>query len=197
MVSGVYRDAILQAARDEFTDRGYAATRMLDVARRAGMSVGALYRHFDSKEAIFVSLMKKASQDVTERMQAVAGQVPDPKERIGRLIHTMLSFIEENRGMFLVFHQLADADRAHCNKMVDEADSTRECIFTVYRAAIADGIAAGALRSDVAPDDQLSFFTGSIHGFLESWIRSAGTTGLVDKAPLIASLTLRALGGTQ
>jgi AcrR family transcriptional regulator len=194
--SSVYRDAILAAASHEFTDRGYAATRMLDVARRAGMSVGALYRHFENKEAIFVSLMDVASERVTDRMGEVASTISDPRERIARLIEAMLTFIEENRGMFLVFHQLADADRAQCHAMVEHSDSTRGRILSIYRAAIADGVAAGALRDDVAPDDQLSFLTGAIHGFLEGWMRSDGETGLVAKAPLIARLTLRALGGT-
>jgi hypothetical protein len=56
-------------------------------------------------------------------------------------------------------------------------------------------MATGALRDDVAVEDQLAFVTGAIHGFLETWIRSGGETGLVDKAPLLTQLTLRALGG--
>jgi AcrR family transcriptional regulator len=192
----VYRDAILAAASTEFTDRGYASTRMLDVARRAGMSVGALYTHFENKEAIFVSLMEAASHKVLDHKSEAAATIADPAARIGRLIEAMLAFIEENRGMFLVFHQLADADRAHCHAMVERSDSTRERIFSLYRDAITDGIAAGALRADIPPDDQLSFLSGAVHGFLESWMRSGGETGLVAKAPLIARLTLRALGGT-
>ena len=193
--TAVYRDAILQAARDEFMDRGYAATKMVDIARRAGMSVGGLYNHFDNKEAIFVSIMQRASERVTEQMRTVGKTVSQPRARVRRLVETMLQFIEENRGMFLVFHQLADADRAHCRAMVAEKESTRDQLFAVYRAAIADGIASGDLRRDVAPDYQLAFLTGTMHGFLEAWIQSGGETGLVDKAPLIADLTLRALGG--
>src|SRR5262245_25436151 len=67
--SSVYRDAILQAAEDVFTERGYVAAKMIDVARRAGMSVGALYRHFDSKEAIFESLVRRASDRFVDELQ--------------------------------------------------------------------------------------------------------------------------------
>jgi AcrR family transcriptional regulator len=194
--STVYKDAILAAARDEFDDRGYAATRMLDVARRAGMSVGALYRYFENKEDLFVSIMARASEEVSTRMRAIAAATPEPRERIGKLVETMLAFIEENRGMFLAFQQLDEADRAHCHAMVEHAGKTRETIQAVYRQAIADGIAAGTLRNDIPADDQLVFLSGAIHGFLEAWSRSGGPTRLVDKAPLIAHLTLRALGGS-
>jgi AcrR family transcriptional regulator len=43
----------LAAALDEFFEKGFAATRMDDIARRANLSKGALYLYFDSKEAMF------------------------------------------------------------------------------------------------------------------------------------------------
>jgi AcrR family transcriptional regulator len=194
----VYRDAILDAAGDEFADRGYAATRMLDIARRTGMSVGALYRYFDSKEAIFGSMVRRASDRMVERMRTPVAGVKGARGLAGRLKHlieSMFRFIEDHRAMFLVLHQLPDVSRAQCEAMAGQSDSAREKVLALYRAAIDDGVATGLLRDDVDVDDQLAFVTGAIHGFLETWIRSGGETGLVDKAPLITELTLRALGG--
>jgi AcrR family transcriptional regulator len=191
--STVYRDAILAAARAEFTDRGYGLTKMVDVARRAGMSVGALYRHFENKEAIFVSLMEGASEEVLGRLADVADE--DPRERLTAMIRIVLSFIEENRGMFLVFNQLGDADRATCHQLVDKSESVRERFFAAFRDACTAGIARGAFRKDVAAEDQSHFVRGAMHGFIEAWMRSDGEGRLVDKAEVIARLTLRALGG--
>src|SRR5574339_502984 len=83
--SSVYRDAILDAAAEAFADQGYAATKMVDVARRVGLSVGALYRYFENKEAIFVCLMDRARDDVLDRMSKTADRIADPKQRIGAL----------------------------------------------------------------------------------------------------------------
>lgn len=196
-VSDVYRDAILEAARGEFIERGYAATKMTDIARRTGMSVGALYRHFDSKEAIFASLMGRDGEQVVTRMTEVAGRVRDPGERLGALLSTALTYIQEHSAMFLVFNQIGGADRAACHSLVDHATSIRERIFILYRGALADGVAAGTLRDDVAIEDQLAYFTGSVHGFLEAWIRGGAVDRVADKAPLITALTLRALGGSS
>jgi len=52
------RDAILAAALDEFAARGFAATRLDDVARRADVAKGTIYLHFADKEALFEELIR-------------------------------------------------------------------------------------------------------------------------------------------
>lgn len=192
--SNVYRDAILEAAEEEFSESGYAACKMIDVAHRAGMSVGALYRHFDNKEAIFVSLMERAALDVTARLDRATVDARDARDRLSRLIAENFAFIEENRAMFMVFQKMGDADRAACRVLHEESEHVRSRLFARYRAAIADGVASGALRDDISIDDQLSFLTGVVHGFLETWIRDDGE--LISKTDVVTRLILRALGGT-
>src|SRR5262249_60636407 len=51
--SAARRQAILAAALDEFSARGFAATRLEDVARRAEVAKGTIYLHFADKEALF------------------------------------------------------------------------------------------------------------------------------------------------
>ena len=52
------RDAILAAALDEFAARGFAATRLDDVAKRAGVAKGTIYLHFADKETLFQELIR-------------------------------------------------------------------------------------------------------------------------------------------
>jgi AcrR family transcriptional regulator len=54
------REAIIEAALDEFIARGYAATRLDDVAKRAGVAKGTIYLHFEDKEALFQELIRTA-----------------------------------------------------------------------------------------------------------------------------------------
>jgi AcrR family transcriptional regulator len=51
------RDAILDAALDEFSARGFAAARLDDVAKRAGVAKGTIYVHFKDKESLFQELI--------------------------------------------------------------------------------------------------------------------------------------------
>jgi AcrR family transcriptional regulator len=54
------RQAIVAAGLDEFIARGFAATRLDDVARRAGVAKGTIYLHFKDKEALFQELVRTA-----------------------------------------------------------------------------------------------------------------------------------------
>jgi AcrR family transcriptional regulator len=56
--SAARREAILTAALDEFSSQGFAAARMDDVARRAGVGKGTIYLHFQDKEALFQDLVR-------------------------------------------------------------------------------------------------------------------------------------------
>jgi AcrR family transcriptional regulator len=58
--SAATRAAIIDAALDEFAARGFAATRLDDVARRAGVAKGTIYVHFRDKETLFEELVRTA-----------------------------------------------------------------------------------------------------------------------------------------
>src|SRR5215212_758517 len=56
--SAARREAILAAALDEFSAQGFAAARLDDVARRAGVAKGTIYVHFRDKEALFQEIIR-------------------------------------------------------------------------------------------------------------------------------------------
>ncbi len=56
--SAARREAILAAALDEFAERGFAAARLDDVAKRAGVAKGTIYLYFRDKEALFQELVR-------------------------------------------------------------------------------------------------------------------------------------------
>jgi AcrR family transcriptional regulator len=64
------REAIIAAGLDEFIARGFAATRLDDVARRAGVAKGTIYLHFKDKEALFQELVRTALVPLIGRLTA-------------------------------------------------------------------------------------------------------------------------------
>jgi AcrR family transcriptional regulator len=66
------RDAILAAALDEFAARGFAATRLDDVARRADVAKGTIYLHFADKEALFEELIRMELSPVVAALESVS-----------------------------------------------------------------------------------------------------------------------------
>src|SRR5947209_6931523 len=86
------RAAIIEAALDEFTARGFAATRLDDIAKRAGVAKGTIYLHFKDKESMFEELIRTAIVPLVGRMQGpppASGTVRDLIEAFA------LNFIHE------------------------------------------------------------------------------------------------------
>jgi AcrR family transcriptional regulator len=64
------RAAIVEAALEEFVARGFAATRLDDIAKRAGVAKGTIYLHFKDKESMFEELIRTALVPLIGRMTA-------------------------------------------------------------------------------------------------------------------------------
>lgn len=76
-------DEVLDAALDLFIEKGFAATRVDDVARRAGISKGAVYLYFPSKVAILEGLVRRAVVPITETAdEALAQFTGSPREAL-------------------------------------------------------------------------------------------------------------------
>jgi AcrR family transcriptional regulator len=77
------RAAIVEAALNEFIARGFTATRLDDVARRAGVAKGTIYLHFKDKESMFEELVRTAIVPLVNRLaapQKLTGTVRDAVE---------------------------------------------------------------------------------------------------------------------
>src|SRR5215472_6338483 len=68
------RAAIVDAALNEFIARGFTATRLDDVAKRAGVAKGTIYLHFKDKESMFEELVRTALVPLVNRI--AAPQIP-------------------------------------------------------------------------------------------------------------------------
>jgi AcrR family transcriptional regulator len=70
--SAATRRVLLQVARKLFTERGYAETTTQDLARRAGMTKGALYHNFKDKEDLFRAVFDYVEREMAEKVAAAA-----------------------------------------------------------------------------------------------------------------------------
>lgn len=65
------RQAILEAALDEFSKEGFAATRLEDVAQRAGVAKGTIYLHFRDKQELFLDLIRSMMAPQLDALEAL------------------------------------------------------------------------------------------------------------------------------
>ena len=73
---------ILDAAFAVFADRGLAAARLDDIARRAGLSKGTIYLYFPNKEELFREVVRSTVVTAIERGEAVLAHEPDPRRAL-------------------------------------------------------------------------------------------------------------------
>lgn len=76
-------DEVLDAALKLFSEKGFAATRVEDIAQAAGLSKGAIYLYFSSKEAVIEAIVRRALTPLAqETAGAVMGAVDNPEQAI-------------------------------------------------------------------------------------------------------------------
>ncbi|MBK8025257.1 MAG: TetR/AcrR family transcriptional regulator [Chloroflexi bacterium] len=73
---------LLEIARDQFSEKGYADAATEDIVRLAGVTRGALYHHFGSKEGLFLAALDAVQRDVGQRVDAAAGSYADSWEQL-------------------------------------------------------------------------------------------------------------------
>jgi AcrR family transcriptional regulator len=78
------RAALSAAARQLFTERGYAATSTTEIVERAGVTRGALYHHFAAKEELFRAVFEQLEGEVTKHVTEEALTSADPLEQLRR-----------------------------------------------------------------------------------------------------------------
>ena len=94
---GETRDRIYQAALALFRERGFDASTMRDIAAAAGMSLGAAYHYFPSKDAIVLAYYDKISEETEKRVRAALTGVTNLRDRLRIPFHTKLDIVQADR----------------------------------------------------------------------------------------------------
>ena len=97
------RRKILDAAREVFFRDGFMAANLDEVAQKAGVAKGTLYRYFESKAELYVAVLVHNADAFVERMQQTIDPVLSPDEQIRRIGLFYFKHYCENREYFRIF----------------------------------------------------------------------------------------------
>ncbi len=84
------RASLLAAARQAFATQGFAHTSMDVLTAEAGLTRGALYHHFGSKDGLLIAVIEQIEAEVGLRLQAVSDAAPTPWDGFRRRCRTYL-----------------------------------------------------------------------------------------------------------
>ncbi len=101
------RKSLLDAARHEFSAKGYAATSLDDIVRRAGVTKGALYHHFVNKAALLEALYIELEEDAATKVRAAVER--GPQNAMARIAVALEAFFNASADPTYVRVVLRDA----------------------------------------------------------------------------------------
>ena len=145
-------DALLTAATVAFGEHG-TETSLEEIAKKAGVGIGTLYRHFPTRDALVVAAYRKGVEDLCGTAVLLLADVPSD----AALLAWMTSFVDyvaSKRGFAGTLKQTADG--SHQELKAAMRAKMLAALTLLVDAAVADG----AIRADVATDDLLRTLSG-------------------------------------
>ncbi|QCM12572.1 TetR/AcrR family transcriptional regulator [Agrobacterium tumefaciens] len=139
---------ILDAAFEEFTKRGFTATRVEDIAERVGVTKGTVYVYFETKEALFEAMIRHASAPFQAAFKAYERNSDDPAEELRLLLEFLFDTLVDNRRMRELF-RLIVAEGAKFPDLIDQHhDVFIAPIFARINGILEDGVAKKRFRAN-------------------------------------------------
>ncbi len=145
--SAARREAILAAALDEFSVRGFAAARLDDVARRAGVAKGTIYLHFRDKETLFEELVRSALGPLIASLEAAPMAELPLRDFAERLIALFVREIYGTRRKDVLRLIITEGARFPQLAHIYYREVIKRALAAL-RAVVRRAIARGEIRSD-------------------------------------------------
>ena len=188
------RDEVLNAAERLFSKHGFFKTSMAEIAGAAQFAMGTVYRIFDSKEEIYISLMEAKVEELLRLLDEHITQAKTATEKIYAVIEVKLAFADRNRDFFRIYV----SEWSGFEWTVKSAFGDR--IWTLYLAQItlvADLVREGIRKGEfqrLDPEATSLAFHGMLNSTMYAWIlQSSPTESLESKGKLLGSLFLNGL----
>lgn len=178
-VSEERKAQILQAALELFSQVGYEAASMNDLASKCDLSKAAIYHYFDSKDAILIALTEQVFQADTDALLALEQSPLPAEDRLRAYLQTLVEEITKLKplhGMFMEFYSQAARTpviRGHLQRYYDQYERTLTAIFQ-------QGIDRGEFRPHDVQQTTEALMVGIEGAIVISVIREADLQSLVN-----------------
>nr|WP_062341290.1 TetR/AcrR family transcriptional regulator [Herbidospora sakaeratensis] len=183
------RQRLLSAATRLFAEKGFESTSVQEIVAAAGVTKGAMYHYFDSKDDLLHEIYGRVLRMQMDRLQRFADGEGTVAERLhaaaADVINTTVDNLDDSKIFFRSNHQLAPDTR----KVVR---AERRRYHERFRDLVIEGQQQGVFRADVPAEMVVDFFFGSVH-HLGTWYHPDGPLTGVEVGRYFADLLLRSL----
>jgi AcrR family transcriptional regulator len=175
------RAKILAAALEVFSSRGFHGATVDEVADRAGLGKGTVYRHFSSKRELFSELIRSKVAELEEAVTGAIDARADVLEIIEKYLRIYFGFFDRNRNLYKVLVQEqsdfgAEVKALYIGNILKKLPLLRRKILQAGKS--------GELKPI---NFQTVFYgvMGFVDGVIQKWLASDGRYSLVDEMPTV------------
>jgi len=182
-------ERLVEEALRLFAEKGFEGTSVQDVVAAAGVTKGAMYHYFSSKDDLLAEIYARVLREQLDRLQAFASSAAPVEERVhgaaADVVVTTIENLDSTTVFFRSLHQLSPAKQR-------EVRAERRRYHDLFRAMVLEGQKSGVFRDDVSADLVIDYYFGSVH-HLPMWWRADRKLSPVDVGDTFATLLLDGL----
>jgi len=188
----ITRQQLLESALRVFSEKGYAATRLSDIALAANVTRGAIYHHFGNKKALFIALFKDRVDPYFQVISEILSSNLSPLDKIRDLMVTVIKKLEED-DLFQADERL----RMRKNGPLGELDEFKDILFddvkrslTMAEKVVKAGQEEGEIRPDISAKDIVIYLFAFLRGIACILEAEPLTESIIGKEDTITELFL-------
>lgn len=182
------RDLLLDAAERLIAIRGYAMTKIEDVAEEAGFSKATIYNYFENKEELFIALIDRKFEEMVGVGEDILLQDGTFEAIIDKYIRSSLDIINKNPNFYRIM--MSEFYRFCPEFIVDKIKPRIHDVVMEFRVRLAKYFDKNKkhLRKGISPEDAASALSGLISSFMGDWLFSPEDYDLGLKAGVLFQL---------
>jgi AcrR family transcriptional regulator len=184
----ITREQIYTAAAQIFSEKGYHATSMQDIAEAVGRKKASLYHHIASKQEILLALLDQAMDLVIEQVSTAIEAEAPPPEKLRSAMRTYLQTLAEDGELaaVLLLEHRSLSPQLHSRHL-----PRRDRFERLWRDLIQEGVDTGDFECE-DPAQAMRALLGLMNWTI-TWYRADGPLSPVEIADQFANLILRGL----
>lgn len=185
-----HREAILLAAGEVFSEKGFHYAKMEEVAARAGYSAGTIYNYFKNKEELYVTVIGEGLQRLMEGFRVILESEAPFEKKLEAVILNSFEFADTSRSFSkLMAQQTSYATAELIGTFTAKGLVLYGQFIDLYAKLMFQGIQEEVLRS-IDPRDLAHLFLGIQHELFNEWLFSPTDYKLAGKAPFFIDFFL-------
>jgi AcrR family transcriptional regulator len=191
----ITRQTVLRAALQVFSQQGYSATRLEDVAEKAGVTRGAIYHHFGNKADLYIEMSVEYSKPlghIIEESIAEGGTIIDILRRQFILICAAMEDVPDLRAIQEIMLIKTEASDELLEGMIQKSENISQSLVQL-ESGFADALAQGHVRADLNIEELARAYLAYLNGYISLWLVAPKSFSIKKSAPLAIDIFFKGI----